>query len=127
MQEIAISKFKATWREPSRAPTFCSGNSKRKAIDRAIGNAIIFPRRKGSMKTGASYTIDPEVVEYIADTKGSHSASYRANELLKRAIIEERYRMLEAEAEAFFANASNTGRTGTLAFQKAALRTFEKD
>jgi hypothetical protein len=76
-----------------------------------------------------SFTIDPELDEYIQATKGESSASQRLNELIKRAMIEEANERLEREAEQFFTKmaASNSGRTGTLAFQKAALTTLARD
>jgi hypothetical protein len=73
-----------------------------------------------------TFTIEPEINDYVTDTKGDRSASKRVNELLKRAIRDEQYEWLEAEAAAFFAVARDQ-RTGTQAFQKAALRTFQRD
>lgn len=74
-----------------------------------------------------SFTIDPEIDEYVAATKGERSASERVNELLRRAMTLERDEKLEAEAAAFFAVAQGRHRKGTLDFQRAALRTFERD
>jgi len=74
-----------------------------------------------------SYTIDPEIGEYVATTKGERSASERVNALLRRAMIQERDEKLEAEAAAFFAVAQGKRRKGTLDFQEAALRTFDRD
>jgi hypothetical protein len=74
-----------------------------------------------------TYTIDPEIDEYVASTKGDRSASERVNALLRRAIIQERDEKLEAEAAAFFAAAPGKRRKGTQDFQEAALRTFDRD
>jgi len=79
------------------------------------------------MRTTKSYTIESEIIEYIDGTKGDRSVSERVNELLKRAILEERCKLLEAKAQSFFANASTAGRAETLAFQNAALQTFDRD
>ena len=79
----------------------------------------------GSSKVARSYTIDPEVESYVSSTKGEQSASQRVNELLKRGIAQEKYEQLDREAAAFFT--SETGRTETKAFQKAARRTLERD
>ena len=57
---------------------------------------------------------------------GHRSASERVNELLKRAILEEQYDRLEAEAAAFFTE-DRSSRDETRAFQKAALRTLYRD
>jgi hypothetical protein len=74
-----------------------------------------------------SFTIDPEINEYVSSTKGSNSASERVNELLRRAIRVEKYERLEAEAQAFFGTTAENERAETWAFQSAALRTFDRD
>jgi hypothetical protein len=74
-----------------------------------------------------SFTIEPEVNEYVVNTKGDRSASERVNELLRLAIVEEQQHQLELEAQAFFSNESNSGRTGARAFQKASLKSFARD
>jgi len=78
------------------------------------------------MRLPKSFMVEPEINEYVDATKGSRSASERVNQLLKRAILEEQYDRLEAEAAAFFAE-SQGSRAETRAFQKAALRTFDRD
>jgi hypothetical protein len=82
---------------------------------------------KKTTRTIKSYTIDPEIGEYVASTKGERSASERVNSLLRRAIIQERDEKLEAEAAAFFASARGRRRKGTSDFQEAALRMFDRD
>jgi hypothetical protein len=72
------------------------------------------------MRLPKSFTIDPKISKYIAVTKGERSASERINELLRRAIRQEQYERLEAEAAAFFAEATEN-RSETRAFQKATL------
>jgi hypothetical protein len=86
-----------------------------KALTKAAGSRL-----------AKSYTIEPEVNTYVLATKGDASASERVNELLKRAIAQERYEHLEQEAAAFFA-AEADHRTGTSAFQKAQRRVLERD
>jgi hypothetical protein len=78
------------------------------------------------MRLPKSFMVEPEINEYVDATKGDRSASERVNELLKRAIVEEQYDRLEAEAAAFFAEA-HSSRGETRAFQKAALRTLDRD
>jgi hypothetical protein len=78
------------------------------------------------MRLPKSFMVEPEINEYVDATKGDRSASERVNELLKRAILEEQYDRLEAEAATFFAE-SRSSRAETKAFQKAALRTFSRD
>ncbi|HEY2823662.1 MAG TPA: hypothetical protein VGJ06_21645 [Candidatus Acidoferrum sp.] len=78
------------------------------------------------MRLAKSFTIEPEINEYVDTTKGERSASERVNELLKRAIAQERYERLAEEAAEFFAD-GKIDRTETDAFQKAALRSFGRD
>lgn len=78
------------------------------------------------MRLPKSFTIELDINEYVDETKGDRSASDRVNELLRRAIVQEQYDVLEAEAAAFFADAK-ADRSETKALQKAALRTFGRD
>ena len=78
------------------------------------------------MRLPKSFMVDREINKYVDSTKGERSASERVNELLKRAILEEQYDRLEAEAAAFFAEARSS-RVETRAFQKASLRSFDRD
>ena len=77
------------------------------------------------MRIPKSFTIEAEINEYVTRTKGSRSSSERVNDLLRRAMLQEKYERLESEAEAFFAVAKD--RTETQAFQTAAARTFQRD
>lgn len=78
------------------------------------------------MRLPKSFMVDPEINDYVDATKGERSASERLNEMLKRAILEEQYDRLDAEAAAFFPEA-HSSQGETRAFQKAALRTFGRD
>ena len=78
------------------------------------------------MRLAKSFMVDPEISEYVDTTKGSRSASERVNELLRRAMLEEQYERLEAEAAAFFGHPT-ADRKEAEAFQEAALRTFVRD
>jgi hypothetical protein len=77
-------------------------------------------------KLPKSYTIEPDVNNYVEATKGAQSASKRVNQLLKRAIIQEQYDQLEKEAAEFFA-AQADDRHETKSLQRAARRTLERD
>jgi hypothetical protein len=79
------------------------------------------------MRTSKSFTIEREIDEYVASTRGQRSASDRVNELLKRAVRQERLEKLDEEAAAFFSHTRDSGRTGTRAFQKASMRTLARD
>ncbi len=78
------------------------------------------------MRIPKSFTIEAEISNYVDETKGEQSASDRVNDLLRRAMIQEQYERLEAEAAEFFASA-NADRAETQEFQKASLRTFGRD
>ena len=78
------------------------------------------------MRIPKSFTIEPEISNYVDETKGERSASDRVNDLLRRAMIQEQYERLEAEAAEFFAVA-NADRAEAREFQKASLRTFGRD
>jgi hypothetical protein len=78
------------------------------------------------MRLAKSFTIESDINEYVDETKGDHSASERVNELLRRAMIQEQYDSLEAEAAEFF-DGAKVDRAETRALQKASLRTFGRD
>lgn len=78
------------------------------------------------MRIAKSFTIEPDLSTYVDETKGQRSASERVNELLRRAMLQEQYERLAAEAAQFFAE-SQTGRAETKEFQRASLRTFSRD
>jgi hypothetical protein len=79
------------------------------------------------MRFSKSFTLEPEISEYVTSTKGNGSASDRVNDLLRRAMLQEKYELLEKEAAAFFSAASTKERTEADAFQRAAIRTLERD
>jgi hypothetical protein len=78
------------------------------------------------MRLAKSFTIEADINEYVDETKGDRSASDRVNELLRRAVIQEQYARLEAEAAEFFSG-KKANRAEARAFQKASLRTFGRD
>jgi len=82
--------------------------------------------KSSNSKLPKSYTIEPEVNNYVEATKGGLSASKRVNELLKRAITQEQYEQLEREAAQFFA-AETGDRAETKALQRAFRRALERD
>jgi hypothetical protein len=82
--------------------------------------------KSSNSKLPKSYTIEPDVNNYVEATKGTLSASKRVNELLKRAIVQEQYEQLEKEAAEFFA-AESGDRSEMKSLQRAARRTLERD
>jgi hypothetical protein len=79
------------------------------------------------MRSAKSFTIEEEVNEYVASTKGDRSASERVNELLRRAILQEQEEQLAREAAAFFSDARNAGREEARAFRKASRKVLARD
>jgi predicted CopG family antitoxin len=79
------------------------------------------------MRNSKSFTIDQDIDEYLTETRGEGSASDRVNELLRRAIRQERLEKLDREAAAFFSDARNAERSEARAFQKASMRTLTRD
>lgn len=87
---------------------------------------MIFPMRN-TTRAAKSYTLDEATVSYVARTKAEKSASERVNELLNRAIRQEREEKLEKEAAAFFAGQGRGEKLERRAFRKASLRILAKD
>jgi hypothetical protein len=89
---------------------------------------IIYPMKdtRMTMRLAKSFTIEPDINEYVDETKGDRSASDRVNELLRRAMLQEQYDRLETEAAAFFRD-TKADRDEARAFQKASLRSFGRD
>jgi hypothetical protein len=79
------------------------------------------------MRAAKSFTIEEEVNEYVASTKGERSASERVNELLRRAILQEQGERFAREAAAFFSDTRNAGRKEARAFQKASRKSLARD
>jgi len=86
-------------------------------------------RRKhmsGAARQPKSYTIEPEVNDYISETKGNLSASQRVNELLTKAIELEQRAALALEAQMFFAMVPPSERGEEKAFRKASIRAITR-
>lgn len=84
-----------------------------------------------SNRLAKSFTLEREINEYVTRTKGEHSASERVNQLLKRAMQQELYANLEAEAEEFFVSVKDKDkdkeRRENHAFQVASIRAITRD
>ena len=74
-----------------------------------------------------SFTPEGSIVSYVQNTRGSRSNSERVNELLRKAILQERYERLDQEAGEFFSSPSERERAEAKAFQKASMRSFSRD
>lgn len=74
-----------------------------------------------------SFTIDQSILEYLQRTRSRRSRSERVNELLHRAIRQERYDALEKEAAEFYARVGKKERAEARAFARASQRSLARD
>ncbi len=79
------------------------------------------------MRNPKTFTIEKDILRYVAGTARGGSESERVNELLKQAIKREAYRELEMEAAEFFHARTRKARREEKAFQDAALRSIARD
>jgi len=77
-------------------------------------------------RNSASFTLDQSILDYLQRTRSGRSRSERANELLRRAILDEQNETLEKEAGRFFAAVGRSDRAerkaATLATQRSITR-----
>jgi metal-responsive CopG/Arc/MetJ family transcriptional regulator len=73
-----------------------------------------------------SFTVDRSILDYLQRTRSNRSRSERVNELLRRAIIEEQYEVLEREAAEFFAVTGERERAESRAFATASRRSITR-
>jgi hypothetical protein len=78
------------------------------------------------MRIPKTVTVEESILADLERTRGDRSTSERVNELLKLALEQEAKQALEREAAAFYSGNKND-RTGRRAFQKASLRSLERD
>ncbi len=81
---------------------------------------------RSAVRKTRSFSLDPEVLDQIENTKGQSSASERANHLFKYALEMERKTNLYQEAAQFFSTAPDDRRERR-AFQKASLRAWSRE
>ena len=80
-----------------------------------------------AMRYSRSFTIDAATLGYIQHTRAHRSHSERVNELLRRAIQQERYEALEKEAAEFYRTANKKGRAEAKAFAAAGIRSMTRE
>ena len=73
-----------------------------------------------------SFTIDISILDYLQRTRSRRSRSERVNQLLRRAILAERYEALEREAAEFFVAPEETERSEAKAFAAASRRSIAR-
>jgi len=79
------------------------------------------------MRKAKTFTVEESVLTLVERTKGDRSTSERVNELLKLALEVEKRNELEHEAALFYAAVKQDDRREERAFEKASLRSFERD
>jgi hypothetical protein len=73
-----------------------------------------------------SFTIDRSILDYMQRTRANRSRSERANELLRRGILQEQYEDLEKEAAEFYASTGKAERAESRAFALASRRSLTR-
>lgn len=79
------------------------------------------------MRKITSFTVEAGLLDYVRRTRRGRSRSQRVNELLRRAMEQERTEALETEAAAFFHAMPRAERTEARAFQRLALKSLARD
>ena len=78
------------------------------------------------MRIPKTITVEESILADLERSRGSRSTSERVNELLKIALEQEAKQALEREAATFFSK-NKDDRTERRAFQKASLRSLQRD
>ena len=73
-------------------------------------------------RASRSFTIDRAILDYLERTRSHRSWSERANELIRRAILQEQYEALEKEAAEFYASTGKAERAESREFALARRR-----
>jgi hypothetical protein len=79
------------------------------------------------MRKAKTFTVEESLLTLVERTKGDRSSSERVNELLKLALEVEQRIELEQEAALFYSAVKQEDRQEERAFEKASLRSFERD
>jgi len=79
------------------------------------------------MRKAKTFTVEESLLTLVERSKGDRSTSERVNELLKLALEVEQRNELEHEAALFYSAVKQEDRREEWAFEKASLRSFERD
>lgn len=79
------------------------------------------------MRKATSFTVDRAVLDYVRRTARGRSRSQRVNELLRRAIEQERQEALSAEAAAFFARVPPGERAEAKVWRALSARSWARE
>jgi hypothetical protein len=77
-------------------------------------------------RISTSFTIDRSILDYLERTRSNRSRSERANELLRRGILQEQYEALEKEAAEFYASTGKAERAESTEFTLASRRSLTR-
>jgi len=77
-------------------------------------------------RISTSFTIDRVILDDFEPTRSHRSGSERANELLRRGILQEQYVALEKEAVEFYAHAGKKELAEFSGFALASLRSLTR-
>jgi hypothetical protein len=78
------------------------------------------------MRIPKTITVEESILADLERSRGNRSTSERVNELLKLALEQEARQNLEREAATFYSG-NKSDRIERRAFQKASLRSLERD
>jgi hypothetical protein len=77
-------------------------------------------------RISTSFTIDRSILDYLEHPRANRSRSERANELLRRAILQEHCEALEKEAAEFYALTTKAERAESRQFALASNRSLTR-
>jgi len=105
-----------------------SGVESSDPVRRLTSDRVYYTIQNMSKPTRASrsFTIDRAILEYLQRTRSNRSRSERANELLRRGILQEQNEALEKEAAEFYASIGTTERNESSAFARASHRSLTR-
>ena len=105
-----------------------SGVESSDPVRRLTSDRVYYTIQNMSKPTRASrsFTIDRAILEYLQRTRSNRSRSERANELLRRGILQEQNEALEKEAAEFYASIGKTERNEVGAFARASRRSLTR-
>ena len=79
------------------------------------------------MRKAKTFTVEESLLTLVERSKGDRSTSERVNELLKLALEVEQRNELEHEAALFYSAVKQEDRREERAFERASVRSFERD
>ena len=75
-------------------------------------------------KDSRTFRVELSILDYLQGTRGDRSLTQRANELLRRAVLQEQNEALEKEAAEFYAATGKAERAESRGFALASKRSL---